>query len=181
MQPARNPSNDGWRQQVYPHQPALPWTAGSLSCWALTQYAWTLHLAALPSCEAVFRLHSSQLKPSALPSRSRSVNCLHFTGREPRQTWNKARMKEPTDRALDFSRRGATVSWAGEEYRLTHAKPSPCLSPRGRRGGEIWAPESHPCAQQFADPRSYKARLSLIAQISPHVLINIVFYLIYSA
>lgn len=106
---------------------------------ALTQYAWTLHLAALPPCEAVFRLHSSQLKPSALPSRSRSVNCLHFTGRGPRQTWNKARKKEPTDRALDFSRRGATVSWAGEEYRLTHAKPSPCLSPRGKRGGEIWA------------------------------------------
>lgn len=86
-------------------------------------------------------------------------------------------MKEPTDRALDFSRRGATVSWAGEEYRLTHAKPSPCLSPRGRRGGEIWARN----AQQFADPRSYKARLALIAQISLHVLINIVFYLMYSA
>lgn len=49
------------------HQPALPWTAGSCSCWVPTQHAWMLHIAALPACEVLFRLHSSQRKPLGPP------------------------------------------------------------------------------------------------------------------
>lgn len=80
---------------------------------ALTRHAWVPYLAALQPRKALRRLHSSQLKRSVLPSHGRSVNCLHFIGRRPRQTWNEAHEKETSREGFRFAQEKRDRWWGG--------------------------------------------------------------------
>lgn len=95
-----------------------------------------------PSCSTASLWSTVQVtflpaKALGPPQPQHICKLLYFTGREPKQTWNKAHEKKPTDRALDFSKRGGTVSWAGAEYWLPN-NTTLSHSLIGRTGEEIW-------------------------------------------
>lgn len=127
-------------------------TLGRFPVGALTRHARVPYLAALQPRKALCRLRSSQLKHSVLPSHGRSVNCLHFIGRRPRQTWNKAHEKERAERALDLHRRRGTVGGAEAQGWLTNTR----LSVIGRTREGFW-----PVIKSMCLTRSYLCMLSL--------------------
>lgn len=128
--------HDHWHQQVF--SPASShidlWVSFLLGPDIICMSAPSCSTASLWSTVQVTFLPAKALGP---PQPQHICKLLYFTGREPRQTWNKAHKKEPTDRALDFSKNGGTVSWAGAEYWLTN-NTTLSHSLIGRTGEKIW-------------------------------------------